>query len=52
VDLENDPGEMTNLAADPQYRETLLAHRRYLAEWIEESNDVEARDFALPSSGA
>lgn len=30
VDLENDPGEMVDLAADPGYREIVLSHRERL----------------------
>ena len=33
VDLESDPGEMVNLAADPKHRKILLQHRQMLAEW-------------------
>lgn len=45
VDLENDPGEMKNLAALPDHKETLREHRRYLCEWIEESGDEEGKAF-------
>ena len=38
VDLEKDPGEMKNLAADPAYAEVIASHRKYLREWVE--NDV------------
>jgi len=31
VDLENDPGEMRNLARDPDHHEVLVAHRQRLA---------------------
>jgi len=51
VDMKNDPGEMRNLASDPKYKEPLLAHRRYLGEWIEQSGDAEARAFAVRVSG-
>ena len=33
INLEDDPGEMTNLAVDPSYRETLAEHRRLLRTW-------------------
>jgi arylsulfatase A-like enzyme len=33
VDLEKDPGEMVNLARDPQHPTTLREHRKMLAEW-------------------
>ena len=41
VDMENDPGEMRNLVHAPDFRDVLLKHRRYLAEWIKRSNDRE-----------
>ncbi len=47
VDMKIDPGEMKNLATVPEYKETLLEHRRYLAEWIEESRDLDAKNFAI-----
>ena len=40
VDLKADPGEMKNLATLPEYRETLLDHRRYFGQWIKESGDT------------
>lgn len=33
IDLEKDPGEMTNLARDPAHRATLLAMRESLRKW-------------------
>jgi arylsulfatase A-like enzyme len=33
VDLENDPGEMVNLAGDPSHHTVLQQHRQMLAEW-------------------
>ena len=57
VDLEKDPGEMTNLARDPAHRETLLAMRERLRHWGEENrdplvaamlaDDVKPQDFAV-----
>ena len=47
VDLESDPGEMTNLARQREHQATLRQHRRYLAEWIRESNDQPAEAFAI-----
>ncbi|MCK5136786.1 MAG: sulfatase-like hydrolase/transferase [Bacteroidales bacterium] len=44
IDMRADPGEMTNLALDPVYREVLNIHREYLKEWIAETND----SFRLP----
>ncbi len=39
VDLVNDPGETNDLAADPAYRDVLVAHREMLAEFGREHND-------------
>ncbi len=47
VDLNNDPGEMQNLASLPDHRDTLRDHRQYLSEWIEESGDTEANAFVV-----
>lgn len=47
VDLTNDPGEMKNLASRPDCRDALREHRQYLTDWIEESSDVEAQQFAV-----
>ncbi|MCH7729406.1 MAG: sulfatase-like hydrolase/transferase, partial [Planctomycetes bacterium] len=49
VDLKNDPGEMKNLASLPGYKDVLNQHRNYLQEWIEESDDRQARTFAISS---
>ena len=38
-DLENDPHEIHNLAADPAYAEALAEHRRLLDEWIARTGD-------------
>jgi len=48
VDVVDDPGELINLARTPEFRDTLLAHRRFLQQWIKASNDTEAETFALP----
>jgi arylsulfatase A-like enzyme len=39
VDLENDPGEIKNLAGDPDYRMILLEHRALLARFGKEDHD-------------
>jgi len=44
IDMKNDPGEMHNLAIDPEYREVLDLHRAYLEEWIDLTND----SFTIP----
>ena len=38
-DLESDPEELTNLAADPAHKETLDELSEQLDTWIEESGD-------------
>jgi arylsulfatase A-like enzyme len=38
-DLESDPYEIHNLAADPAYSEVLADHRTILAEWIKKTDD-------------
>lgn len=42
VDMENEPGEMINLAGHTEYRETLLEHRDYLREFATKHNDETA----------
>ncbi len=39
-DLHRDPHEQFNLAQNPEYRQTLDAHRRVLNDWIEKSGDT------------
>ena len=45
IDLETDPGEMRNLAADPKYRDVLLDMRRRLRRWVESTGDEIARPY-------
>jgi choline-sulfatase/glucosamine-6-phosphate deaminase len=40
-DLLSDPGEMQNLAGDPEYSEVLDEHRRRLADWCKRTGDAE-----------
>lgn len=40
IDLERDPGEMENLAEDPQFRNVLEQHRRRLRQWVEHAGDA------------
>ncbi len=40
VDLQTDPGEMKNLAPDPEYAEILAQHRRLLRQWYEENSET------------
>jgi arylsulfatase A-like enzyme len=44
VDMENDPGEMVNLAGSETHRSILDQHRRYLREWCRQHGD----DFPVP----
>ena len=39
TDMINDPGEMKNLAVDPQYTDILDKHRKLLSEWVMETGD-------------
>jgi len=39
IDMVNDPGEMTDLACDPEYRDLLLEHREILARFGREHSD-------------
>jgi arylsulfatase A-like enzyme len=38
-DTKNDPGEMVNLATDPQYKSFLIEHRKLLEGWCKKYND-------------
>ena len=39
IDMQADPGEMRNLAADPAHRQALLEHRERLARYAREHDD-------------
>jgi len=39
IDLDKDPGEMQNLAADPVYAAVLAEHRRLLIRWYDENGE-------------
>ena len=49
VDMAGDPGEMKNLASDPEYKKALREHRQFLAQWIATSGDSAAASFAIDS---
>ena len=49
LDLQEDPGEMVNLAKDPSYRETLLQHRQFLKTWGQTSNDLDLSPYLRSS---
>ena len=40
VDLENDPGEMHNLANNQRYKKALDVQRQLMKEWIQISDDT------------
>jgi len=46
VDLEKDPGEMVNLAGEPQFRKELLHNRAVLTEWCGRTHD----SFPVPAT--
>jgi len=39
IDIENDPGEMKNLAENYVYKDVLKGHRRLLRSWVEKTGD-------------
>ena len=45
IDLENDPGEMKNLAEIENYKDVLDKHRRLLRGWIERTGDKIAAEY-------
>ena len=47
VDLEKDPGEIQNLAADLAYADILARHRQHLREWIETNQDKIAAAYLI-----
>jgi arylsulfatase A-like enzyme len=48
VAMEQDPGELVNLAGKEEYREALKQHRQYLAEWCRTTQDT----FLSPEHGS
>jgi arylsulfatase A-like enzyme len=49
VDLENDPGEMKNLALDKRYQAALDHHRQYLKDWVKLSADEHGKEYLIPA---
>lgn len=39
IDMENDPGEMVNLADKPEYKSILNKHRTHMSEWCRLTRD-------------
>lgn len=48
VDLQEDPGEMANLAGKPEYHSVLQEHRRLLQEWVAAVGDEIGKSFIIP----
>jgi len=49
VDLKSDPGEMNNLAVDPQHDDVLAQHRRLLRMWYEENGEALGKEYIVAS---
>jgi hypothetical protein len=47
VDLEGDPGETRNLAADPAHADILARHRRLMREWVAWNRDTTAAAYVV-----
>lgn len=45
VDLNDDPGEMRNLADEKDYKEILDKHRQLLGAWVKTTDDVIAPEY-------
>jgi arylsulfatase A-like enzyme len=50
TDLENDPGEMENLAEVETYNDVLDEHRRLLRAWVEKTGDKIAAKYLIAQS--
>jgi arylsulfatase A-like enzyme len=50
VDIENDPGEMKNLAGIEKYKDVLEEHRRLLRGWIDKIDDKIAAKYIIAES--
>ena len=40
IDMRNDPGEMENLAGNPDYEKVLTEHRNLFAQYKKETGDT------------
>ena len=47
VDIQNDPGEMKNLAEDPTCRDTLLDCRKRLRQWYRDHGETLAPGYVV-----
>jgi arylsulfatase A-like enzyme len=50
IDIENDPGEMKNLAEVEKYKGVLDEHRRLLRTWVEKTGDKIAAKYIIAKS--
>jgi len=50
IDVENDPGEMKNLAEVESFKDVLEKHRRLLRNWVEKTGDKIAARYVIPKS--
>ncbi|HUT45835.1 MAG TPA: sulfatase-like hydrolase/transferase [Sedimentisphaerales bacterium] len=48
IDMENDPGEMKNLAEVEGFKDVLEKHRRLLRGWVEKTGDKIAAEYVIP----
>jgi arylsulfatase A-like enzyme len=50
IDLNNDPGEMWNLAVLPEDRAVVRRHREYLRQWYADDGQLLEEKYLLPST--
>ncbi|MHC4623064.1 MAG: sulfatase family protein [Planctomycetota bacterium] len=50
IDLENDRGEMKNLAEHAKFKDVLDKHRQLLQEWVKKNNDTIAAEYIVGKS--
>ena len=50
IDMENDPGEMKNLAEVESFKDVLEKHRRLLRGWVKRTGDKIAAKYVIPGS--
>jgi len=44
-DMQNDRGEMTNLARKSEFADVLKDHREKLQAWVDENNDTKGKKY-------
>jgi arylsulfatase A-like enzyme len=49
IDMKSDPGEMINLAEDPQHKEVLDDHRQRLQDCAVSTGDAKAEAYVIPA---